>query len=261
MALDSLYQEINHPKNEEEILIVEIDGFSGPLDLLLELSRKQKVDLRKISILQLVEQYVEFIENARVLKIDLAADYLVMAAWLALIKSRLLLPKDSDEENSDDELVARLAFRLQRLNAMRKSAKSIVNRPQLGQDFFARGEPERLSTTHIMNYSVNVLELTQAYAKIRSKKISAPFTVNREPIYSVEDALENMNRLLGEVVEWRDLLKFLPTGWTRENRKIRSALAATFTAALELARQGRCNLRQYTNFGPIQVRSNSLTDE
>ena len=242
------------------VLIVDLEGYEGPLDVLLDLSRKQKVDLRRISILRLAEQYAEFIENARTLKISLAADYLVMAAWLALIKSRLLLPKESPQEESENEMAARLAFRLQRLNAMREQSKAIMGRSQMGRDFFARGEPEQVSVTHVSKISANVLDLTQAYARMRSRDDFRPYMMNRDPVYSVEAATANLERLLGEAANWQELMEFLPAGWTAEGKKIRSAAASTLAAALELAKQGRLTLRQSHAFGPIQVKGQAGTD-
>ncbi len=248
----------SHPGS---VLIVDLDGFEGPLDVLLELSRKQKVDLRRISILRLAEQYAEFIENARSLRISLAADYLVMAAWLALIKSRLLLPKEPSAEETEDDPAARLAFRLRRLNAMRESAESIMRRRQLGQDFFARGEPEEVSIARVTSVSANALDLAQAYARLRSREQFRPYMMNRDPVLPVEAAISNLRRLLGETPDWEELARFLPDGWKAESGRIRSAMASTFAAALELAKQGRLNLRQNHAFGPIQVKGLARSDD
>lgn len=256
MSIESILDNQETPsRSKNEVFIVDLEGFEGPLDLLLELSRKQKVDLQKVSILRLAEQYAEYIENARILNINLAADYLVMAAWLALIKSQLLLPEGETEEESENVLAARLAFRLQRLNAMRESAEAIIERQQLGQDFFPRGQPEQFSTNLVVSISANVLDLTQAYARIRSRDDYSPYSLSRDPIFPVDEALINIQNLLGENVDWRELIKFLPPRWTNENRKIRSALASTFTAALELARQGQLDMRQSSVFGPIHLKA------
>ncbi len=243
------------------IFVVDVDGFEGPLDLLLELARKQKVDLLKVSVLRLAEQYAEFIENSKFLKIDLAADYLVMAAWLALIKSRLLLPKEDETDPEADELASRLAFRLQRLNAMRESAQAIMGRNQLGREFFARGEPEQVAVVNKSSLTATVLDLTQAYARLRTRDDFRPFTMNRDPVFSVEAATENLQRLLGETPDWAELMRFLPSGWTSDGRRVRAALAATFAAALELARQGRVDLRQSHAFGPIQLKGLNEADD
>ena len=244
----------NDTAGGDGILVVDVDGFEGPLDLLLELARNQKVDLLKISVLRLAEQYAEFIENSRALKINLAADYLVMAAWLALIKSRLLLPHEDETGSTADELASRLAFRLQRLNAMRDSAQAIMGRDQLGKEFFARGDPEQVAIVNRSTMTATVLDLTQAYARLRTDDDFRPFTMNRDPVFSVEAATENLQRLLGETPDWAELMRFLPSGWTSDGRRARAALAATFAAALELARQGRVDLRQSHAFGPIQLK-------
>lgn len=246
--------------DDREMLIVDLDGFEGPLDLLLELSRKQKVDLRKISILTLAEQYAEFIENARNLRINLAAEYLIMAAWLALIKSRLLLPDETAGE-SEEDLAVRLTFRLRRLNAMREAATVITKRKQLGRDFFARGHEERVSVRYVSNLSVNVLDLTQAYARLRTRDQFRPFSLDRDRIFTVEAATANLQKLLGETVDWQELLRFLPADWRKENQMFRSAMSSTLAAALELAKQGKLSLRQTHSFAPIHVMSLEQNDD
>ncbi len=235
-------------------LIIDVDGFEGPLDLLLELSRRQKVDLKKISILKLAEQYAEYIQNAKSLRIGLAADYLVMAAWLALLKSRLLLPEDKKTEESAEEAASRLAIRLQRLDAMRSAGKSIFRRNQLGKEFFPRGATEEVKIVRHSTVSANVFDLTQAYMRIKSREDFRPFSMNRGPVYSVEVATSNLRRLLGESVEWAELMKFLPADWLTDGRRVRSALASTFAAALELAKQGQLELMQEKPFEPIQIK-------
>ena len=178
-------------------LIVDLDGFEGPLDLLLSLSRTQKLDLMKISILQLAEQYLDFIEKARSLKIELAADYLVMAAWLAFLKSRLLLPPDPDEnEPTGEELAAHLAFQLERLQAMRDVAAKLMARDQLGRDFFARGIEEKVEKIKRTKYEVSLLDLIQAYARIKTKDEFRPFVMDRDDVYTLEQALERMLNVL-----------------------------------------------------------------
>ncbi|MCY3877757.1 MAG: ScpA family protein [Rhodobacteraceae bacterium] len=236
----------------DSVFVVDVDGFEGPLDLLLELARKQRVDLRKISVLRLAEQYAEFVDRAESLKVNLAADYLVMAAWLALIKSRLLLPEEGEE--AAEESAARLAFRLQRLNAMREAAKSIMERPQLGMDFFPRGDPELVEVVTKRSVSTTVLDLSIAYARMRSRREFKPFALNRSPIYSVEDATENLRRLLGEIPDWADLAGFLPQDWVREPQKIRSAMASTLAAALELVKRGELEVRQSHSFASIELK-------
>ena len=243
------------PMSSDE-LIVDLDGFEGPLDLLLTLSRTQKLDLMKISILQLAEQYLEFVEKARSLQIEVAADYLVMAAWLAYLKSRLLLPPDPDtNEPTGEELAAHLAFQLERLQAMRDVAAKLMARDQLGRDFFARGIEEKVEKIRRIKYQASLLDLIQAYARIKTKDEFLPFVMDRDDVYTLEQALERMRGLIGYSIGWIDISTFLPDGWTSSASRIRAATASTFAATLELAKSGDLELRQSDNFGPIQFRS------
>ena len=238
-----------------EALIVDVDGFEGPLDLLLMLSRTQKVDLRKISVLQLAEQYLTFVNKAKVLRIELAADYLVMAAWLAFLKSRLLLPPDpQDEGPSGEELAAHLAFQLERLQAMREAAAQLMARDQMGRDFFVRGLPEGVARIRRVTYSATLLDLMQAYARIRTKDEFRPYAFDRDHVFTMEQALERMRGLIGFAGEWTDLSSYLPDGWSADPARRRSATAATFAASLELAKQGQIELRQGDTFAPISIR-------
>ena len=238
-----------------EALIVDVDGFEGPLDLLLVLSRTQKVDLRKISVLQLAEQYLKFVDKVKKLRIELAADYLVMAAWLAFLKSRLLLPPDpSDEGPSGEELAAHLAFQLERLQAMRESAARIMARDQLGRDFFARGIPEDVTRVRRVTYTATLLDLMQAYARTRTKDEFRPYTMDRDRILTLEQALDRMRGLIGFAGDWTDLSSYLPEGWEVDPAMRRSATAATFAASLELAKSGAIELRQGEVFSPIEIR-------
>lgn len=238
-----------------EALIVDVEGFEGPLDLLLTLSRTQKVDLRRISVLELARQYLAFVEKAKALRIELAADYLVMAAWLAFLKSRLLLPPDPEEEGpSADELAAHLAFQLERLSAMRDAAAQLMARDQKLRDFFPRGEPERQATVRTTRYTASLLDLMQAYARIRTRDEFRPFVMDRKDIYTLEQALERMRGLIGFAGDWTDLISYLPEGWTLDPGRRRSATAATFLASLELAKRGLLELKQSENFAPISVR-------
>ena len=181
-----------------EALIVDVDGFEGPLDLLLTLSRTQKVDLRRISVLALAEQYLGFIQRAHDLRIELAADYLVMAAWLAFLKSRLLLPPDpTDEGPTGEELAAHLAFQLERLEAMREAAAKLMARDQKGRDFFARGIPEDVTRIRRVTYTATLLDLMQGYARLRTKDEFRPFVMDRDAILTMEQALERMRGLIG----------------------------------------------------------------
>ncbi|MCB1396771.1 MAG: segregation/condensation protein A [Rhodobacteraceae bacterium] len=241
---------------EDEALIVDVDGFEGPLDLLLTLSRRQKVDLRRISVLQLSEQYLRFVEAARALRIELAADYLVMAAWLAYLKSRLLLPPDPTEEGpTAEELAAHLAFQLERLEAMREAAGRLMGRDRLGREFFARGAPETVSIDKRTQHTATLLELVQAYARIRTKDEFRPYAFDRKDVYPLETALERLRGMIGHTPDWTDLAGFLPPGWRAVGSRRRSALASTFAASLELAKQGQLEILQGETFAPIRVRS------
>ena len=238
-----------------EALIIDVDGFEGPLDLLLTLSRTQKVDLRKISVLQLAEQYLGFVEQARALRIELAADYLVMAAWLAFLKSRLLLPPEPGEAGpSAEDLAAHLAFQLERLSAMREAAARLMGRDQKGRDFFERGLPEDVMRHRVVTYSATLLDLMRAYARIRTKDEFRPFVMDRDHVFTMEQALERMRGLIGYVGEWSDLTSFLPEGWDATPMRRRSSTAAHFAAVLEMAKRGQISLRQGETFSPIQIR-------
>ena len=238
-----------------EALIVDVDGFEGPLDLLLTLSRTQKVDLRRISVLQLAEQYLLFVNKAKALRIELAADYLVMAAWLAYLKSRLLLPPDpSDEGPSAEDLAAHLAFQLERLQAMREAAARLMARDQKGRDFFARGLPEEVQRSRKVVYSASLIDLMRAYARIRTKDEFRPFVMDRHDVYTMEQALDRMRGLLGYAGEWSDLESWMPEGWDRAPMRRRSSMAAHFAAILEMAKRGQIQIRQGETFAQIQIR-------
>jgi segregation and condensation protein A len=238
-----------------ESLIVDVDGFEGPLDLLLMLSRTQKVDLRRISILQLADQYLGFVERARALRIELAADYLVMAAWLAFLKSRLLLPPEPGEDGpSAEELAAHLAFQLERLQAMRESAARLMARDQLGRDFFARGLPEDVTRHRQITYSATLIDLMRAYARIRTKDEFRPYVMDRDHVFTMEQALDRLRGMIGFAGAWADLTSFLPDGWDGNPMRRRSSTAAHFAAVLELAKRGQIELRQGETFAPIQLR-------
>jgi len=238
-----------------EALIVDVDGFEGPLDVLLTLARTQKVDLRQISVLALARQYLTFVERAKTLRIELAADYLVMAAWLAFLKSRLLLPPDSaDEGPSGDELAAHLAFQLERLSAMRDAAARLMGRDQKGRDFFARGIPEDVARVRTVRYTATLLDLLQGYARIRTKDEFRPYAMDREHVMTMEQALDRMRGLIAYSGDWADLSAFLPEGWNASPARVRSATASHFAAALELVKNGALELRQAEMFGAIEIR-------
>jgi segregation and condensation protein A len=238
-----------------EALIVDVDGFEGPLDLLLTLSRTQKVDLRRISVLQLAQQYLAFVECAKALRLELAADYLVMAAWLAFLKSRLLLPPDPTEDGpSGEELAAHLAFQLERLQAMRECAARLMGRDRLGRDFFARGLPEDVTRRRETRYTATLLDLMQGYARIRTRDEFRPFVMDRDAIFTMEQALERLRGLIGLAGTWTDISRYLPEGFTVDPVRRRSATASTFAAALELVKEGRVELRQSGIFAPVELR-------
>lgn len=237
-------------------LTVDVEGFEGPLDLLLELSRRQKVDLAKISILALAEQYLEFIEEVRKLRIELAADYLVMAAWLAFLKSKLLLPADEtdEEELSGEEMAAQLAFRLKRLEAMREAGKQLVNRNRLGRDFFQRGDPEPIVIDRKKEFSATLYDLLSAYATQRQRQSVSHVTINKREVWSLSDAREILTKMIGEFKEWTALDAFLlPYIPSRELRN--SAIASSFAASLELVREGKLKIRQDEAFSPLYLKS------
>jgi segregation and condensation protein A len=238
-----------------EALIVDVDGFEGPLDLLLTLSRTQKVDLRRVSVLQLAEQYLAFVSQATLLRIELAADYLVMAAWLAFLKSRLLLPPDpNDEGPSGEELAAHLAFQLERLEAMREAAARLMARDQLARDFFVRGIPEDVARVRNVHHTATLLDLMQAYARIRTRDEFRPYAFDRQHVFTMEQALERMRGLIGYAGDWTDLIAYLPDGWDVDPQRRRSATASTFAASLELVKQGQIELRQSDSFAAITIR-------
>ena len=238
-----------------EALIVDVGAFEGPLDLLLTLSRTQKVDLRQISILALAQQYLAFVEQAKALRLELAADYLVMAAWLAFLKSRLLLPPDPREAGpSGEELAAHLAFQLERLAAMREAAAQLMARDQLGRDFFARGITEDVQRVRRISYTATLLDLMQGYARIRTRDDFRPFVLDRAHVMTMEQALDRMRHLIGFAGDWTDIVSYLPVGWDADPQRRRSTTAATFAASLELAKEGKIEIRQSDSFAPIQIR-------
>lgn len=238
-----------------EALIVDVDGFEGPLDLLLLLSRTQKVDLRRISVLALAEQYLIFVDTAKELRIELAADYLVMAAWLAYLKSRLLLPPDpNDDGPSGEDLAAHLAFQLERLEAMRDVSARLMARDRLGRDVFVRGQTENVARVRKTKFTASLLDLMQAYARLRTRDEFRPLVMDRNAIMTMEEALERMRGLIGFAGDWTDLSSYLPPGWDTDPARRRSAMAATFAASLELAKAGQVELQQSEGFAPIRLR-------
>ncbi|HEY5080853.1 MAG TPA: ScpA family protein [Bauldia sp.] len=243
---------------EEATLLVDVDGFEGPLDLLLDLARTQKVDITRISILALADQYLAYIEKIRSLRLELAADYLVMAAWLAYLKSRLLLPEIQDgEEPTGDELAEALAFRLRRLEAMRDAAATLANRDRLGRDVFARGAPEPLVVTTRNEYSATLYDLLTAYANQRQlTAISTAHQVRARAVWSLQDARDALVRLVGRVAEWTPL-DVLMSPYLSSLGMRRSVTASSFGASLELVREGKLELRQMEPFAPVYLRDRS----
>lgn len=239
--------------SEREKLQLKLGGYDGPLDLLLDLARRQKVDIREISMLALAEQYLAFLREARRLRLDIAADYLVMAAWLAFLKSRLLLPKPPDDDApSGEEMAAYLAFQLERLAGLRRAAEDLFALPQLGQAFFARGEPERRRVTTRVEWTATQHELLMAYARQRTKKEFKPLHLERRSVIAIDRALLRLRRALGATPGWSQLAAYLPDEW-RDDAHLRSAVASTFAAALELAKHGQIAIRQDGAFAPIYI--------
>ncbi|MGJ3259034.1 MAG: segregation and condensation protein A [Rhodospirillales bacterium] len=234
--------------------VVDLEGFEGPIDVLLQLARDQKVDLVHISILELADQYLAFVAEARRHNLELAADYLVMAAWLAFLKSRLLLPDmSSEEEPSGEEMAAALQYQLRRLQAMQNAGRQLVERPRLGQDFVGRGDPEKFKPREIEVLDATLYDLLKAYADQHVRKNAhAPMHIEAFQIYTVEDALQRLRRLVGKTPDWQDLWSFLPEG-LKGRLLTRSAVASTFAASLEMAKEGKVVLRQAGRFGRIYV--------
>jgi segregation and condensation protein A len=234
-------------------LTIDIEGWEGPLDLLLALARSQRVDLRELSILALVEQYLAFIADAKALKLEIAADYLVMAAWLAYLKSALLLPKDPTVDPSPEALALRLQVRLQRLQAMREAGARLMARDRIGRDVFLRGAPECLRVVRKSDWQADLYELIAAFGAVMARTARAVHHVIRRPVMSLDDALQRVELLLGQKIDWTALQAFLPAISDPQLR--RSALASSFVAALELAKQGKAELKQDEAFGALFVRA------
>lgn len=238
----------------EPLLTVDVAGFEGPLDLLLHLARNQKVDLARISILSLAEQYLEFVDRVRALRLELAADYLVMAAWLAFLKSKLLIPVQPGEEGeSGEELAAVLQFRLKRLEAMRDAAARLVNRNRLGRDVFARGMPEAVIVDRRNEYSATLYDLLTAYASQRQRQAVTHVEIAQRGVWSLKQARAILTRLVGELGDWTALDRFI-IEYLSEPQTRATAIASTFAASLELVREGRLEMRQDSAFAPLYMR-------
>lgn len=238
----------------EPSFLVDVDGFEGPLDLLLELARRQKVDLHKISVLALAEQYLAFVEEARRVRLELAADYLVMAAWLAYLKSRLLLPEPpKGDEPAAADLAAALALRLRRLEAIRKAAEQLVNRPRLGRDMFLRGRPEGVAIIKNSQYQASLYDLLSAYAQQRQIQALSRVTLKRRVVWSLAEARDALERLAGAISEWTVMDEYLIEYCVTPELR-RTVRASSFSASLEMVREGRIDIRQDRPFAPIWVR-------
>ena len=260
MPMDDLWQAeaalIIPPDSAEDLTLhVDVQGFEGPMDLLLHLARNQKVDLTQISVLALAEQYLKFIELARDRKLELAADYLVMAAWLAYLKSRLLIPKVKDEDGeTGEQLASVLQFRLKRLEAMRDAAGTLVNRDRLGRDVFARGMPETVLVEKTSLYSGSLYDLLTAYASQRQRQAVSHVQIAKRTVWSLKEARVLLVRMVGELQDWVALDAFLLDYIARPEDRA-SAIASSFAASLELVREGKMQLRQNAAFEPIFVRA------
>ncbi len=253
--VDSL-ETFEAPVTAEEALVVTVDGFEGPLDLLLTLARNQKVDIAKISILKLADQYLEFVEHAKRMNLELAADYLVMAAWLAYLKSRLILPQPETGTNepSADEMATRLRWRLQRLDAMREVAARLMAGDRLGREVFARGAPEPVNVVKLRTYKDSLFDLLSAYATERIKTMRGKnYQLKASPVMLIEQARERLERMFGAIPDWSALTRLLPADWSGGLRR-RSALASMFMACLEAARDGRVELRQLSPLDELYIR-------
>ncbi len=252
--LDAFEDQGGRPEAGASALVLDLDGYEGPIDVLLQLARDQKVDLTPNSILALANQYLDFISRARTLRLELAADYLVMAAWLAYLKSRLLLPgPGDDEEPSGAEMAAALKYQLQRLQAMQETGARLMGLPRLGRDVFARGEPAPLRVVAAATYDISLYELLTAYGRIQSRVGATTLRMDPGELYSVDDALHRLGKLLGATAGWHTLTSFLPPD-LRGGLLWRSAIASTLAATLEMSRQGQVRIRQDGPFQPIYLR-------
>jgi segregation and condensation protein A len=253
--MDRLWAEAADDRaTDDPSLVVDVAGFEGPLDLLLHLARNQKVDLARISVLALAEQYLAFVNKVRVLRLELAADYLVMAAWLAYLKSKLLIPKQAGEDGeTGEELAAVLQFRLKRLEAMRDAASRLVNRNRLGRDVFARGIPELVIVEKRNEFSASLYDLLTAYASQRQRQAVTNVRIARRAVWSLKDARDILTRLIGRFSDWTALDRYLIEYLTSPEERP-TVIASTFAASLEMVREGAVELRQETPFAPIYMR-------
>jgi segregation and condensation protein A len=251
--MDQIDEFEQQPVRQADEFNLNLDGWEGPLDLLLSLARAQKVDLAQISILELTEQYLRYLNEARALKLEIAADYLVMAAWLAYLKSCLLLPKDPEADPSPEEIALRLQMRLQRLDAMREAGARLLARDRIGRDVFVRGAPEGLRVLRKSAWQVRDFDLFAAYGAVKARSAPAMHVVHARAVMTLDEAIDRLGRMLGMAIEWTSLESFLPA--TQDPQYRRSALASSFLAILELARQGRLEFAQEEAFSPISLKA------
>ncbi|MGB3024491.1 segregation and condensation protein A [Paradevosia shaoguanensis] len=249
------------PTPDDEILYVDVAGYEGPLDLLLELARRQKVDLATISVLALAEQYLAFIETVREKRIEIAADYLVMAAWLAYLKSRLMVPQaPSDDEPSGEMMAALLQFRLKRLEAMRRAATQLMNRPRLGFQIYARGMPEPIVIQRRSLWEASLFDLLKAYSAQRERGSATEYTPRQRTVWALQDARDILQRLIGDSSDWVSMQTYL-AHYLASPEERATVLASSFASSLELVRQGQVELRQNITFGPLFMRRRQQDDD
>ncbi len=263
MSAEDLQFETDLPErgSDEPALVVDVEGFEGPLDLLLTLARQQKVDLAKISILALADQYLAFIEEARKLRLELAADYLVMAAWLAYLKSRLLLPEQPAPDGlTAEDMANALAHRLRRLEAIRQVAEQLLGRPQLGREVFQRGQPEPIAEIKRPEWSATLYDLLSAYAMRRQTQARSFVRVAKRKVWSLAEAREALERLIGISMDWSPLDQYL-VDYLAEPAMRTTVLASSFAATLELVREGRLEVHQHAAFAPLYVRKRQGSDQ
>ena len=250
------YESINN-----DDLIVNLSGYEGPLDVLLIMAKSQKVDLMKISILQLTEQYLVFIAEVRKKNLELAADYLVMAAWLAYLKSNLLLPREeTGEELTAEQMAERLKFQLKKLEAIRQVSEKLMNLPVLGTNFFNRGMPEGIRLIRTPEYYLSLYDLLKSYANQRYKSAYSSMVIERPAVYAMEEALVRLQRMVGTAFEWTKLESFLPPEFSK-GKNARSGVAGTLAAALELVREGVLEVQQLAPFGPVFIKNKNNNEE
>lgn len=260
---DSLPLEAPQLPPGHEPFVVDLEGFDGPVDLLLDLARKQKFDIAQISVLQLADQYVSYIEKAKELRLEVAADYLVMAAWLTYLKSRLLLPEQPTEEGdlTPQDMADILAFQLRRLESMRNSGMALMQRPMLGRDFHKGADRGERFLTKQLQFDLKFHDLINAYGRIVSEKQAAFYQPKKRTLFKMEEALERLATMIGLARDWITIDTFMPLDEIADYLVKKSAVSSTFGAFLELAKQGQVYLKQDKNFGPIFMRARPAGSE